>query len=67
MAGSHVNIENVHVQKAEYENALIQLNEGLDVLVAVMAMKKLEKANVIFLHLWIKVYPALCNPALCKG
>jgi hypothetical protein len=42
---SHVNIKNVHFQKAEYENALIQHHEGLDVL-AVMAMRRLEKANL---------------------
>ena len=39
-----MNIENVYFQKAEYENALIQLNEGLDVFAA--AMSRLEKANV---------------------
>ena len=36
----------MHFQKAEYENALIQLNEGLDVFAAVMTMSRLEKANV---------------------
>ena len=36
----------MHFQKAEYENALIQLNEGLDVFAAVMTMRRLEKANV---------------------
>jgi hypothetical protein len=41
-----VNIENVYFQEAEYENALIQLNEGLDVFAAVMSMSRLEKANV---------------------
>ena len=41
-----MNIENVYFQKAEYENALIQLNEGLDVFAAVMTMSRLEKANV---------------------
>ena len=41
-----MNIQNVHFQKAEYENALIQLNEGLDVFAAVMTMRRLEKANV---------------------
>ena len=41
-----MNIENVYFQKAEYENALIQLNEGLDVFAAVMTMRRLEKANV---------------------
>ena len=37
-----MNIQNVHFQKAEYENAL----EGLDVFAAVMTMRRLEKANV---------------------
>ena len=41
-----MNIQNVHFQKAECENALIQLNEGLDVFAAVMTMSRLEKANV---------------------
>ena len=41
-----MNIQNVHFQKAEYENALIQLHEGLDVFAAVMTMRRLEKANV---------------------
>ena len=41
-----MNIQNVHFQKAEYENALIQLNEGLDVFAADMTMSRLEKANV---------------------
>ena len=41
-----MNIENVYFQKAEYENALIQHNEGLDVFAAVMTMSRLEKANV---------------------
>ena len=41
-----MNIQNVHFQKAEYENALIQLNEGLDVFAAVMTMSRLEKAKV---------------------
>ena len=36
----------MYFQKAEYENALIQLNEGLDVFAAVMNMSRLEKANV---------------------
>ena len=36
----------MYFQKAEYENALIQLNEGLDVFAAVMTMRRLEKANV---------------------
>ena len=37
----------MHFQKAEYENALIQLNEGLDVFAADMTMSRLEKANVL--------------------
>jgi hypothetical protein len=41
-----VNIQNVYFQKAEYENALNQLNEGLDVFAAVMTMSRLEKANL---------------------
>jgi hypothetical protein len=41
-----VNIQNVYFQKAEYENALIQLNEGLDVFAADMTISRLEKANV---------------------
>ncbi len=41
-----MNIQDVYFQKAEYENALIQLNEGLDVFAAVMTMSRLEKANV---------------------
>ena len=41
-----MNIENVYFQKAEYDNALIQLNEGLEVFAAVMTMSRLEKANV---------------------
>ncbi len=41
-----MNIQNVLFQKAEYENALIQFNEGLDVFAAVMTMSRLEKANV---------------------
>ena len=41
-----MNIQNVYFQKSEYENALIQLNEGLDVFAADMTMSRLEKANV---------------------
>ena len=41
-----MNIQNVHFQKAEYENARVQLNEGLDVFAADMTMSRLEKANV---------------------
>ena len=41
-----MNIQNVYFQKAEYENALIQLNEGLDVFAADMTISRLEKANV---------------------
>ena len=41
-----MNIENVYFQKAEYENARVQLNEGLDVFAADMTMSRLEKANV---------------------
>ena len=41
-----MNIQTVHFQKAEYENALFHLNEGLDVFAAVMTMRRLEKANV---------------------
>ena len=36
----------MHFQKTEYENALIQLNVGLDVFVAVMTMSRLEKPKV---------------------
>ena len=42
-----MNIQNVYFQKSEYENALIQLNEGLDVFAADMTMSRLEKANVL--------------------
>ena len=44
--GSLVNTQNVHFQEDEYENALFQLNKGLDVFAAVMTMRRLEKANV---------------------
>jgi hypothetical protein len=40
VAGSQVDIENVHFQKAEYQNALIQLNKVLFVLVAVMTRRR---------------------------
>ena len=41
-----MNIQNVYFQKSEYENARVQLNEGLDVFAADMTMSRLEKANV---------------------
>ena len=41
-----MNIQNVYLQKSEYENARVQLNEGLDVFAADMTMSRLEKANV---------------------
>ncbi len=41
-----MNIQNVYFQKSEYENAHVQLNEGLDVFAADMTMNRLEKANV---------------------
>jgi hypothetical protein len=68
-----VNIQNVHFQKAEYENALIQLNEGLDVFAAVMTMSRLEKSNVFsfvanvfsFVVLLIFVICAVSLPSRC--
>ena len=41
-----MNIQNVYFQKSEYENARVQLNEGLDVFAADMTMSRLEKENV---------------------
>jgi len=38
--GSLVNTQNVHFQEDEYENALFQLNKGLDVFAAIMTMSR---------------------------
>ena len=45
--GSLVNTQNVYFQEDEYENALFQLNQGLDVFAAVMIMsRRRQKANI---------------------
>jgi hypothetical protein len=46
--GSLVNTQNVHFEEDEYENALFQLNQGLDVFAAVMTMsrRRQKKANI---------------------
>ena len=47
--GSLVNTQNVHFQEDEYENALFQLNKGLDVFAAVMTMSSRRQAYVLLL------------------
>ena len=47
--GSLVNTQNVHFQEAEYENALFQLNKGLDVFAAVMTMSRRRQTYVLLL------------------
>ena len=47
--GSLVNTQNVHFQEDEYENALIQLNQGLDVFAAVMTMSRRRQTYVLLL------------------
>ena len=62
-----MNIQKVYFQKAEYENALIQLNEGLDVFVAVMTMSRLEKANVFSLIANVFSFVVLLIFVICAG
>ena len=47
--GSLVNTQNVHFQEAEYENALFQLNKGLDVFAVVMTMSRRRQTYVLLL------------------
>ncbi len=47
--GSLVNTQNVHFQDDEYENALFQLNKGLDVFAAVMTMRRRRQTYVLLL------------------
>jgi hypothetical protein len=47
--GSLVNIQNVHFQEAEYENALFQLDKGLDLFAAVMTMCRRRQTYVLLL------------------
>ena len=47
--GSLVNTQNVHFQEAEYENALFQLNKGLDVFAAIMTMSRRRQTYVLLL------------------
>ncbi len=47
--GSLVNTQNVHFQEDEYENALFQLNKGLDVFAAVMTMSRRRQTYVLLL------------------
>ena len=62
-----MNIQNVHFQKAEYENALIQLNEGLDVFAAVMTMSRLEKSNVFSFVANVFSFVVLLIFVICAG
>ena len=57
-----MNIQNVYFQKAEYENARVQLNEGLDVFAADMTMSRLEKANV-FSYVVLQIF-VICAVSL---
>jgi hypothetical protein len=57
----------VHFQKAEYENALIQLNEGLDVFAAVMTMSRLEKSNVFSFVANVFSFVVLLIFVICAG
>ena len=52
----------MHFQKAEYENALIHINEGLDVFAAVMTMRRLEKANVFSFA--VSLFLVICAASL---
>ena len=47
--GSLVNTQNVHFEEDEYENALFQLNQGLDVFAAVMIMSRRRQTYVLLL------------------
>ena len=47
--GSLVNTQNVYFQEDEYENALFQLNKGLDVFAAVMTMSRRRQTYVLLL------------------
>ena len=64
---AELNIQNVHLQKAEYENTLIQLNEGLDVFAAVMTMSRLEKANVFSFVANVFSFVVLLIFVICAG
>ena len=57
----------MHFQKAECENALIQLNEGLDVFAAVMTMRRLEKANVFSFVVYVFSFVVLLIFVICAG
>ena len=57
----------MYFQKAEYENALIQLNEGLDVFAAVMTMRRLEKANVFSFVANVFSFVVLLIFVICAG
>ena len=47
--GSLVNTQNVHFEEDEYENALFQLNQGLDVFAAVITMSRRRQTYVLLL------------------
>jgi hypothetical protein len=46
--GSLVNTQNVHFQEDEYENALFQLNKGLDVFAAIMTRRRQTYVLLLF-------------------
>ncbi len=62
-----MNIQNVYFQKPEYENALIQLNEGRAVFAAVMTMSRLEKANVFSFVEKVFSFVVLLIFVICAG
>ena len=57
----------MYFPKAEYENALIQLNEGLDVFAAVMTRSRLEKANVFSFVANVFSFVVLLIFVICAG
>jgi hypothetical protein len=59
--GSLVNTQNVHFQEDEYENALFQLNKGLDVFAAVMTMSRRRQTYVTVLLLFFTDFRDLCS------
>ena len=59
--GSLVNTQNVHFQEDEYENALFQLNKGLDVFAAVMTMSRRRQTYVTVLLLFFTDFRDFCS------
>ena len=59
--GSLVNTQNVHFQDDEYENALFQLNKGLDVFAAVMTMSRRRQTYVTVLLLFFTDFRDFCS------